>query len=168
MQKTVKIMRLFAALLVLLLLWGCTTKTVEEKKEDTYVLYYTDAQRYTLTTEEREVKGASIQEIAFNILSAMQTPETVGNYSLLTVDGLVKRVNQDADNIIGVYMTEEYSKLSVSDGVLLRAGIVKALIQLDGIEYVSIYVNEQPLTDSLGMRWGSCQPIRFWIPRAKT
>lgn len=150
MQKTVKIMRLFAALLVLLLLWGCTTKTVEEKKEDTYVLYYTDAQRYTLTTEEREVKGASIQEIAFNILSAMQTPETVGNYSLLTVDGLVKRVNQDADNILGVYMTEEYSKLSVSDGVLLRAGIVKALIQLDGIEYVSIYVNEQPLTDSLG------------------
>lgn len=150
MQKTMKLLRTFAALCILALMCGCSTKPVEENPEGTYTLHYTDAQRFALTTENREVSGTSLHEIAFNMLSMMQSPETVGNYSLFSSGGLVKRVNQEAENLISVYMTEEYSKLSVSDEVLLRAGIVKTLIQLDGIEYVSIFVNEQPLTDSLG------------------
>lgn len=167
MRKTVKILCILAALCALMLLWGCSANTTEEKSENTYTLYYTDAQRYKLTTEEREINGASIQERAFNMLSAMKKPETVGNYSLFAVDGLVKRVNQEADNLIGVYMNEDYGKLSVADEVLLRAGIVKALIQLDGIEYVSIYVNEQPLTDSLGNVVGIMSSTSFLDSRGE-
>ena len=135
------------------LIWclcGCSTKPTEQVPEGAYVLYYTSAERFSLTTEHHEIKGSSIQEIGFNMLSQMQNPVTVGNYSLFAVEDLVNRVAQEGENLINVYMTENYKQLSVSDEVLLRAGIVKALIQLDGIEYVSFYVNELPLTDPAG------------------
>lgn len=150
MQTARKIVLIVAALSLMICLWGCTAKPSEEVSDDTYVLYYTTSNRLSLTTENHEVKGSSVQEMGFNMLSQMQTPETVGNYSLFPVSGLVNRVAQERENLISVYMTENYKQLSVSDEVLLRAGIVKALIQLKGIEYVAIYVNEQPLTDSLG------------------
>lgn len=150
MQTARKFVLIFAVLCLLMCLWGCNTGPSEEINDDTYVLYYTTSDRLALTTENHEVKGSSVQEMGFNMLSQMQTPETVGNYSLFSISGLVNRVAQEGDNLISVYMTENYKQLSVSEEVLLRAGIVKALIQLDGIEYVSIYVNEQPLTDSLG------------------
>ena len=150
MQKRIRFVQIFAALCISLCLWGCTSNPGETVQESGYKLYYTTAERFSLTTETHEIKGATLQEMAFNMLDRMKTPETVGNYSLFAVDGLVKRINQESENLLSVYMTEDYSKLSVADEVLLRAGIVKTLIQLDGIDYVSIYVNEQPLTDSLG------------------
>ena len=150
MRTMYNFIRLAVLISLIWCLCGCSTKPTEQVPEDAYVLYYTSAERFSLTTEYHEVKGSTLQEIGFNMLVQMQNPQTVGNYSLFAVDDLVNRVAQEGENLINVYMTENYKQLSVSDEVLLRAGIVKSLIQLDGIEYVSIYVNELPLTDSSG------------------
>ncbi len=147
MRKTISLFLAFAVLCTLL--WGCRASE-DEQPENTYTLYYTTADRCSLIAEEQQIEGEDTQVVAFNMLEAMRMPATVGNASLFVTDGLLKRVYQDSDNIMSVYMSEEYSKLKVSDEVLLRAGIVLALTQLENIDYVVIYVNGEPLADALG------------------
>ena len=45
-----------------------------------------------------------------------------------------------------IYFLSSYYNLDKIDEVLLRASIVKTLCQLDGVEYVEFYVEEEPLT----------------------
>lgn len=149
MRKTVSILWIVVTLCALCLLGGCGTQNVPETA-NTQKVYFTTAERLSLTTENRPAcEGGTVDECVYALLNMMCEPTTVGNRSLFTADGLINRINAEK-NILSIYMTEAYSMLSVSDEVLLRAGIVMTLTQVEGIDYVVFYVNEQPLTDTLG------------------
>lgn len=153
-------------ILMLFALCGCS----EEESihtENTYAVYFEGAEAYSLTTEYREVFGEDIQELAFNLLEAMGAPEKWGNTSLFPQTGLVSRVNLENGDVLNVYMTEQYSQLSVSDEVLLRAGVVKTLIQLEEVQYVAFYVNEQPLIDVTGKPVGIMSADSFLDSRGE-
>ncbi len=49
-----------------------------------------------------------------------------------------------------LYMCEKYSTLPVPLEVLTRAALVKSLVQIDGVNYVGMMINDTHLTDSLG------------------
>ncbi len=154
------------AVLILLVLSGCNSDD-PELTEDTYAVYYQGKEAYSLTTENREITGADIQEMSFKLLEAMKQPEQVQNSSLFTKSDLVSRITLEQGDLLNVYMTEQYSQLSVANEVLLRAGIVKTLVQLDGVRYVAIYVNEQPLIDATGKTVGIMSAESFMDSRGE-
>lgn len=51
-------------------------------------------------------------------------------------------------------MNEKYLELSVPVEVLTRAALVRTLIQIDGVNYIGMTVNGNPLMDSLGSPLG--------------
>lgn len=150
MGKSVKFLRFLAILCVALLLGGCGDTSAVQNDEKVQLIYYTTAERVSLTTETRPaVEEGTLGQKAYVLLEEMLEPSKIGNRSLFTVSGLINRINIEG-NILNIYMTEAYSTLSVPNEILLRAGIVLTLTQLEGVDYVSFYVNEQPLTDAMG------------------
>ncbi len=150
----------------MLMLVGCNDNS-PELTENTYEVYYLGNEAYSLTTEKREIVGADVKERAFKLLEAMRQPEKVQNSSLFTKADLVSRVTVEQGNLLNIYMTEQYGQLSVASEVLLRAGIVKTLVQLDGVQYVAIYVNEQPLIDVTGKTVGIMSAESFLDSRGE-
>lgn len=154
MRKSLKLLTILLPVFFLMfLLEGCESEQPGDA-EGTYAVYYAGAEAYSFATENREVAGETIQEMAYQLLVAMTQPEQVGHSSLFADTELVRRINLENGNLLNVYMTEKYSQLGVAEEVLLRAGIVKTLLQLKGVDYVAFYVNEQPLLDVTGKAVG--------------
>lgn len=51
---------------------------------------------------------------------------------------------------LDIYFNSAYAEMSKSTEVLVRAAIVQTLVQVETVNFVSFYVNEQALTDSDG------------------
>jgi len=144
---------LLLALFMLFVLSGCDSEDPTHE-EGSYAVYYAGAESYSFATESRKVVGESIQEMAYQLLVEMTKPEQMGHSSLFPESGYVRRINLESGNLMNVYLTEKYSQLPIATEVMLRAGIVKTLIQLEGVDYVVFYVNEQPLLDATGKTVG--------------
>ena len=154
------------AVMIMLMLVGCNDDS-PELAENTYEVYYLGSEAYSLTTEKREIVGADVKERAFKLLEAMREPEKVQNSSLFAKTELVNRITVEQGNLLNIYMNEQYGQLSVANEVLLRAGIVKTLVQLEDVQYVAIYVNEQPLIDVTGKTVGIMSAESFLDSRGE-
>lgn len=157
---------LMTFVLLMFLLGGCNGDE-QEISENTYAVYFRGAEAYSFATENREVTGETIQEMAYMLLMEMTEPGKMGNSSLFSQRGLVRRVNLESGNLLNIYLTEKYSQLPIAEEVLLRAGIVKTLIQLKGVDYVAFYVNEQPLLDVTGKTVGIMSADSFLDSRGE-
>ena len=62
--------------------------------------------------------------------------------------------NKSEHNKIKQNMSESYGSLSKKKEVLRGAGLVRTLVQIDDVEYVTISVAGEPLTDSTGAEIG--------------
>lgn len=151
---------------VMFMLVGCNDDS-PELTENTYEVYYLGNEAYSLTTEKREIVGADVKERVFKLLEAMRQPEKVQNSSLFAKADLVSRITVEQGNLLNIYMNEQYGQLSVANEVLLRTGIVKTLVQLEGVQYVAIYVNEQPLIDVTGKTVGIMSAESFLDSRGE-
>ncbi len=62
---------------------------------------------------------------------------------------------------LNVYLVGDYESLDSYTEILVRAAIVKTLVQIKGVNSVSIYVNDSPLTDSNGEAIGTMTADTF-------
>lgn len=65
------------------------------------------------------------------------------------------------DGSLNVYLVGDYEALDVYTEILVRAAIVKTLVQIDGVDSVSLFVNNSPLTDSNGESIGAMTADTF-------
>ncbi len=68
-----------------------------------------------------------------------------------------------SDGSLNIYLTGEYEALDSYTEILVRAAIVKTLVQINGVDSVSIYVNDAPLTDSKGENIGAMTGDTFIV-----
>ncbi len=73
---------------------------------------------------------------AINALNSGKIPDVLGISSL-----------QKNKRILNIYFKDEgYYEMSALDEVICRAAIVQTLLQLQSVDYIGIYINDQPLT----------------------
>ena len=65
------------------------------------------------------------------------------------------------DKSLNLYLVGDYEALDIYTEILVRAAIVKTLVQIDGVDSVSLFVNNAPLTDSNGESIGSMTADTF-------
>ena len=124
---------------------------VEELGENQYLVYYLDETGQALTSEvyTAKVEDDPIKQ-AHELWEVMQSPDD-GRKHTSTVRWDITIVDTRlSDEVLSVYFTDSYSQLAVEDEVMFRASYVKTMTQIQGIKYVSFYVNEQPLQDAIG------------------
>ena len=144
-------------LLLLLVVYGIsacgkTDTKKEELEEGQYYLYYTNQAFTKLETEVYEAKGAEKESailLAEELLGKLQ--EAPGNMELFSVipeEVRVARIQMEENGQMFVYFNAAYNTMEPIREILCRAAVVKTLTQIEGVDYVGFYINDQPLLDS--------------------
>lgn len=129
--------------------------------ENTASVYYVRTDKTGLEVEKIAYSGdnkdANIQEI----LKALSNPsDGVECLGAIPKDVKVSEWNLSKGDLI-LYLTGDYYALDNLTQVLSRAAIVKTLTQIDGLDTVTIYVNDQPLVSGDGTALGTLSADMF-------
>lgn len=136
---------LFLTLFLCVLSFGCAT---EEKKENEIYIYYLNADGNGL-----------IQDI-YPKLDVQGMLDKMKNHNVLPKG--VKVENYEVKNdTLSLYFNDEYYDMKKSKEVLVRAAIVQTMTQLDDIEFVMFYVENDGLRDNEGNLVGMMSPQDF-------
>ncbi len=134
--------------LLSILLCVLITACAEQKSTEEMYVYYVNAdgnaliqETYPMTT----VEGA-LEKLKFH--SVLPKEVKVEKYKL-------------SKGYLDVYFNSAYDKLSKSTEVLIRAAFVQTLTQVENVNFVSFYVDGEPLTDGDGNAIGMMRAEDF-------
>ena len=138
-------------LLVLLLAFGLLSGCGrgEQVKQSGFGLYYLSADKTDLVKVSAEKEGKTKEEQIKHVLDVLQKPkeESEDYQSPFIKDVSVKEFEVDGKQV-DLSFNEKYRSLDTTEEVLLRAAVVKSLVQISGIQYVSFYIEREPLLRS--------------------
>ena len=144
--------RLYMIFLIVcsIFLIGCT-----EKKEGAEVnVYYINTDINGISEEPFIMEAEKPSECVAELLDAMNHPDDEKMFqSAIPADVQVKEF-KIKNNQLEMIFDEGYLLLNKSSEVLLRAAVVKTMVQISGIDYVSFYVGKEPVLDSSGKAIG--------------
>lgn len=135
-----------------LLLTGCG-ETQEQTEEGAVSVYYINKAETKITPVSRTLESTDKEEQVAEVIEALK--ENPVELSLrTTINGYEIRTWEIADTQLILDVSEEYKRISPTTEVLIRAALVRTLIQIRGIDHVALTVNGEALTDSLGATVG--------------
>lgn len=149
-------------LMVLAMLWfaGCSDES-QVKGEGEYYLYYTNLEVTGLLSEVYAAAGTTAEELIPELLDALKRePEENTHFMLLSDTVCVEKYEYNG-SMVTLYMSKAYGEMPKTREVLVRAGLVRTLVQIDAVDSVQIYVGGTPLKDSKGNEIGPMKARTF-------
>lgn len=144
MNKKRSVSLLIAVLMIAGLLSGCGRG--EQVRHGGFGLYYLSADKTELVKIAGEKEGKTKTEQVQNVLDELETPkEESEDYQSPFQKGVHVEGFDIEGKQVDLSFNEKYHSLSASEEVLLRAAVVKTLVQISGISYVSFYIGDDPL-----------------------
>ena len=152
--------KVFLILCVLIFLTGCSSGN-KQVEGDTYQIYYVNKEqtkvicnKYVTATEDMEGILEEILEQLGKVPEKLEyNPPLAGKFSLLSYSV--------ENGTITLSFDDHYKEQSPIEEVLTRAAIVRTLTQINGIDYVTMQVRGEPVTDSLGNVVGAMSADMF-------
>lgn len=143
----------------MIILAGCASG---EKTEDAETcIYYLNMEGDILEKRPYEIQEKTVEKTVKDMLKHMKdAPEDIKVKSAIPRDVKMERF-EIQDRQLKIYFDESYMKMKKSTEVLCRAAIVQTLTQVDGIDFVSFYVNGEALKDKKGNRIGMMRAEDF-------
>ncbi len=130
------------------LLTGCGTQSQKEEQAQTYV-YYLNSEGDKIEGVEYDLPYGTKKEQVNKLLKALQKNPGEGrqtaipNYVLLVSSKI-------EDNQLTLFFNDSYGNMDRSREVLARAAVVRTLLQVVDIDFVSFQVGDAPLKDHKG------------------
>lgn len=159
MENKNRFIIVFAILAILLSLSACGKEEKPQgnnlysiyclNREDTRIApvdYATD------TTDSMKLAGELI-EVLSEIPDDVNYHEAVHNFAVIGYN--------IHENQLQISVDDNYKNLDATTEVLTRAALVRTLTQIDGIEYITMKVREQDLTDNMGVAIGMMSADQF-------
>ncbi len=141
---------IFTLLLALVMpaLSGCANEETEE--EDKTYVYYTNAEGTDLEKREIQYGDASTESCIVGVIERLQTdPDSARYVSVFPLGVAVKNWELD-DGTLCLHFNAQYKDMTTAEEVLLRAAVVRSLVQIDGVDKVEFYVEDEPLQTETG------------------
>lgn len=156
MKKRIQnILLIFA---MLLSLTGCGT---DEMEEGEYQIYYLNMDKSKLVTENYDSSGAEGEELLLELLDKLSSAPNNVKYC----QTLPSEVKVNGISINGSYLfidfSDEYNNMSPTEEVLVRAGIVRTLMQADACSVIAFTVESSPLLTHDGTLVGTMSSDSF-------
>lgn len=145
-----KIWKLFLpALLLCTVLSGCTVEEESRQGENSkYRFYYLNSSETGLESESYTPKEETADFMLPDLMSRLNAKEdSLSGISLLPEEVEISSY-QITDTVLNVEFNSRYKQMSTAREVLTRAGIVKTLVQIPGIEAVKFYIGQEELKNS--------------------
>lgn len=138
------------------LLSGCSREQSQPHLGDgTYKIYYLNTSRtklvpadyLTQTTDQETLIG----ELAGQILEAPEDPD----FQAVLGDKVVLLDIKREENVLYLNFNKDYASMKATREILCRAALVKTFVQVEGIDYINITCDGQPLLDKSGSPVGA-------------
>ena len=143
-MKGKKVLCILCTVILVFGMTGCGEKT--DKKLMSYQVFYINSDGSGLTGKTYQLKDAKqdLVSVIKELINRLQTPQEESLKSPID-EGIQVVDYQIKENQLSVYFSAGYNNKSGLDEILSRAAIVKTLCQIQEIEYVEFYVEDQPL-----------------------
>lgn len=153
--------RSFCMLLTLCVLLSFTGCNRHEAKEGEYQIYYLNMDRTSVVPEAYDSTGATGEALILELLERLKTaPENNMLRQTIPSNVEVKGISMNGAYLY-VDFSEEYTALSATEEVLIRAAIVRTILQTDVCSLVSFTINSSPLLTHDGTLVGSMSRDTF-------
>lgn len=160
--------RLLTGLLLLMLcLCGCSMATTGLAPAETTAsernikIYYINKNATKVVSEPYTSENTETEALLKELLAALQTdPENLEYRKPIPADVRVLNANMENKQLL---LTFDSTYLLMPDltEILCRAAIVRTLAQIEEVETVTFYVNEQPLMDAMNQPIGRMKASDF-------
>lgn len=153
-----------SVLLVLLLtfssLWGVSGCGKGEAVQGNYV-FYLNLDMNRIIPQEYEIQGTTQQEQIEELMEQLSSqPDSVEVQQTIPKDVQINEYTANGYRLL-LDFSEEYYEMNATQEVLVRAAIVRTLVQAEGIAYVSFTVNGESLVNVQGQQVGSMNADSF-------
>lgn len=139
---------MLAAVLVFIMA-GCKNEKYKDKAENEYDIYYLKSDGITLTTERYEASESDVNMLVRELLDKMLVPDSDKHLSAYQENFNADKFTVE-EKVVYIHFSDGYVVMDNVEEVLFRSAVVRTLCQIDGIDYVSFYINEAPLTNDSG------------------
>lgn len=122
--------------LMLIVLVGC-----EEEEAQGYDIYYKSAKEAKLVSYKYESDVTDVEKLAQEFVEQLKNADNMKDGSSLFTGAVVVEKLEYKTSVLNVYFNNEYNNMSSADELFLRAGLVKTLVQIEGVNYIQLYVD---------------------------
>lgn len=140
-------------LILTLLFTGCSATRSVSKIEGT-LIYCLDEDYESLETENYILITTRIEDEIEELIYVITTGPDGDNHRALLPEGVEIQGSDFENGVATLDFTTTYRDMVKTREVLVRAGIVRTLVQIQGVRYVAFTVNGVPITDSEGNEIG--------------
>lgn len=151
--------------ILLLVIWtlglfGCG-KTSEMDRTRTVDVYYLNKEETGIDSEPYKMQKQETDDQIRELLEILaMAPDDADYKATISSSFTIVSVERDEEQVI-LTVDEGYRNLNPTAEVLTRAALVRTITQLNGIEYVSMKVRNDPLTDRSGSPIGIMEASMF-------
>lgn len=143
---------------ILFLTAGCQKQDVTSAP---YKIYYLNAEQTGLVEEAYTGETEDTEQAVEEILECLRKgTDKIEEQSVIPEEVEILKYDLKDEKLI-LYFDEDYLKMNTVQEVLCRAAFVRSLTQLDGVELVAFYVNDEPLKNRDGKEYGYFQSDDF-------
>ena len=153
--------KLFSAVLALVLACGlfagCTVETQEEKADsgsNQYYLYYVNKEETKVVKERYWPEQESAEFMLKDLAGILNAQEGNGENLALLPTGVQLETYRLNESLLELEFSSEYSEISRTREILVRAGVARTFLQIPGITGIKIFIGNEELTDSKGQAVG--------------
>ena len=141
-----KLLGMLLASSLLLSLIGCSNGEGEYDAK----IYYVNTDKTSITAVDYNFTSDKTEgQLAEAFKMLREDPEDIDYITTIPAGLELKRWKLN-DGTLEVYFVGDYDSLDVFTEVLIRAAIVKTLVQIEEVKSVSFYINNAPLVDFSG------------------
>ena len=139
-----------------LLLSACGSSTKEKESSDGTYLYYTNEEESKVISSDLEFEAEDTDELCSEVLSKLllqalpTSDEATEKRYLLPTDVEMQQHWIDEDQVLWISFNKNYENIDRQKEVLIRASIVRTMVQIDGIDKVGFMIEDQIMKDSYG------------------
>ena len=150
MKRFKRYLAVLLSLLAVISCTGCGKENMIGSNADGYVVYYLNAVGNQLVGSEYQTSTTDKEALVQEFLTKLNT--VPGELDCQTaMPGQVEKMNYRLEeNVLHLYVDSNYALMNSVQEILCRAALTKTLTQIEGIDYLTIYCGDQPITDGAG------------------